>query len=98
MLGSRSRSNAETWPPGSPVSFDLTRNDIRQLFRRALATTGGNYRAVLQLFGMEPQDYKRLMNFLAAHDCAVDYREFRQPRADSHLDGFRERGHKRSAN
>jgi DNA-binding NtrC family response regulator len=80
------------------TSRDLTRNDIRQLFRRALATTGGNYRAVLQLFGMEPQDYKRLMNFLAAHDCAVDYREFRQPRADSHLDGFRERGHKRSAN
>jgi DNA-binding NtrC family response regulator len=62
------------------TSRDLTRNDIRQLFRRALATTGGNYRAVLQLFGMEQQDYKRLMNFLAAHDCAIDYREYRQPR------------------
>jgi DNA-binding NtrC family response regulator len=61
---------------------DLTRNDIRHLFRRALATTGGNYRAVLQLFGMEHQDYKRLMNFLAAHECAIDYREFRQPRAE----------------
>jgi transcriptional regulator with PAS, ATPase and Fis domain len=62
------------------TSRDLSRNDIRQLFRRALATTGGNYRAVLQLFGMEQQDYKRLMNFLAAHDCAIDYREYRQPR------------------
>jgi transcriptional regulator with PAS, ATPase and Fis domain len=73
------------------TSRDLTRNDIRQLFRRALATTGGNYRAVLQLFGMEPQDYKRLMNFLAAHDCAIDYREFRQPRVEALGDGTRDR-------
>ena len=70
---------------------DLTRNDIRQLFRRALAATGGNYRAVLQLFGMEPQDYKRLMNFLAAHECAIDYREFRQPRLDAQAEGSRDR-------
>jgi transcriptional regulator with PAS, ATPase and Fis domain len=80
------------------TSRDLTRNDIRQLFRRALATTGGNYRAVLQLFGMEPQDYKRLMNFLAAHDCAIDYREFRQPRVEHMTDSSHERGHKRSSN
>jgi DNA-binding NtrC family response regulator len=65
------------------TSRDLTRNDIRQLFRRGLAATGGNYRAVLQLFGMEQQDYKRLMNFLAAHECAIDYREFRQGRTDA---------------
>jgi transcriptional regulator with PAS, ATPase and Fis domain len=80
------------------TSRDLTRNDIRQLFRRALATTGGNYRAVLQLFGMESQDYKRLMNFLAAHDCAIDYREFRQPRVEQMTDSMRDRGPKRSTN
>jgi transcriptional regulator with PAS, ATPase and Fis domain len=57
---------------------DLTRADLRQLIRRALSATGGNYRAVVQLFGMDPQDYKKLLNFLAAHDCVVDYREFRQ--------------------
>ena len=73
------------------TSRDLTRNDIRQLFRRALATTGGNYRAVLQLFGMEAQDYKRLMNFLAAHECAIDYREFRQPRPEALAEGTRDR-------
>ena len=78
------------------TSRDLTRNDIRHLFRRALATTGGNYRAVLQLFGMEPQDYKRLMNFLAAHECAIDYREFRQPRAEAFGEMTRDRGGKRS--
>jgi len=79
------------------TSRDLTRNDIRQLFRRGLAATGGNYRAVLQLFGMETQDYKRLMNFLAAHDCAIDYREYRQARVET-PDAGRERGHKRSTN
>ena len=78
------------------TSRDLTRNDIRQLFRRALATTGGNYRAVLQLFGMETQDYKRLMNFLAAHECTIDYREFRQPRIEIHGEPGRDRGTRRS--
>jgi len=73
------------------TSRDLTRNDIRQLFRRGLATTGGNYRAVLQLFGLEQQDYKRLMNFLAAHDCSIDYREFRQPKLDGHPGAISER-------
>jgi hypothetical protein len=29
------------------------------------------------LFGLEAQDYKPLLNFLAAHDCMVDYRKFR---------------------
>jgi transcriptional regulator with PAS, ATPase and Fis domain len=64
------------------TSRDITRNDIRQLFRRGLAATGGNYRAVLQLFNMDQQDYKRLMNFLAAHECAIDYREFRPGRGE----------------
>jgi hypothetical protein len=33
---------------------------------------------------MEQEDYKRLLNFLAAHDCRVEAREFRPgARADS---------------
>jgi hypothetical protein len=32
---------------------------------------------MLRLFGMAPQDYKRFLNFLAAHNCNVDFREFR---------------------
>jgi hypothetical protein len=58
---------------------DITRHDVRQLLGLGLATTRGNYRAVLKLFGMPDSDYKRFMNFLAAHDCAADYREFRKP-------------------
>ena len=59
------------------LSRDMTRNDLRQLLRRGLTTTRGNYRAVLPLFGLPESDYKRFMNFLAAHDCVVDFREFR---------------------
>jgi DNA-binding NtrC family response regulator len=60
------------------TSRDLSRADLRQLIRRGLTATGGNYRALLRLFGLEQEEYKRLMNFLAAHECVVDYREFRQ--------------------
>ena len=55
----------------------MTRHDLRELVRRGLDATEGNYRLLLKVFGMPAQDYKRFMNFLAAHDCRVDFREFR---------------------
>jgi len=60
------------------ISRDITRADLRQLIRRGLAMSGGSYRGVIELFGMEQVDYKRLLNFLAAHDCRVEAREFRR--------------------
>jgi DNA-binding NtrC family response regulator len=59
------------------LSRDITRHDMRELVRRGLSTTRGNYRALLKLFGMPTNDYKRFLNFLAAHDCRADFREFR---------------------
>jgi transcriptional regulator with PAS, ATPase and Fis domain len=59
------------------ISRDITRHDIRQLVRRGLGVTRGSYRALLQLFGMPPEDYKRFMNFLGTHDCRAEFREFR---------------------
>jgi DNA-binding NtrC family response regulator len=59
------------------LARDITRHDMRSLVRKGLATTRGNYRALLRLFGLATQDYKRFLNFLAAHDCTVDFREFR---------------------
>jgi transcriptional regulator with PAS, ATPase and Fis domain len=59
------------------LSRDITRHDMRELVRRGLTTTRGNYRALLKLFGMSSQDYKRFLNFLAAHQCGADFREFR---------------------
>jgi transcriptional regulator with PAS, ATPase and Fis domain len=56
---------------------DLTRADLRHLVSRGLSATGGNYRALLRLFRVADADYKRLLNFLASHDCTVNFREFR---------------------
>jgi two-component system, NtrC family, response regulator AtoC len=59
------------------LARDITRHDIRELVRRGLGATQGNYRSLLKLFGMPARDYKRFLNFLAAHNCRVDFREFR---------------------
>ena len=61
------------------LNRDLTRHDLRELVRRGLAATRGNYQAVVRLFGMQGSDYKRFLNFLGTHDCVVDFREFRTP-------------------
>ena len=59
------------------MNRDITRHDLRELVRRGLSTTCGNYRALVKLSCMPTKDYKRFLNFLAAHDCRVDFREFR---------------------
>jgi DNA-binding NtrC family response regulator len=65
------------------LSRDITRHDMRELVRKGLTTTRGNYRALLKLFGMSNQDYKRFLNFLAAHDCGADFRAFRHGTAEA---------------
>ena len=73
---------------------------MRCLVRKGLATTRGNYRALLRLFGLNTADYKRFLNFLAAHECTVDFREFRHgsppplraPRLLPPLEGRGEKG------
>ena len=59
------------------LSRDITRHDIRELVRKGLITTCGNYRALVKLFGMPEGDYKRFLNFIATHDCGVDARIYR---------------------
>jgi DNA-binding NtrC family response regulator len=65
------------------LSRDITRHDMRELVRKGLTTTRGNYRALLKLFGIANQEYKRFLNFLAAHDCGADFRAFRHGTADA---------------
>ena len=59
------------------LARDITRHDLRELVRRGLRESRGRYKALLTLFGMSDRDYRRFMNFLAAHDCVVPFREFR---------------------
>ena len=65
------------------LNRDITRHDLRELLRRGLSATRGSYRAVIELFRIPASDYKRFMNFLATHDCRVDYREFRTAKNDT---------------
>ncbi len=62
------------------LSRDITRHDLREILRRGLLITHGNYRALLKLLGIDPADYKKFLNFLTTHECGVDYRSYRTGR------------------
>ncbi len=59
------------------MARDLTRDDVRHLVRVGLEQTRGNYKALVQLFNMEPQDYKRFLNFLRKYGCHMPFQRFR---------------------
>jgi len=65
------------------LNRDITRHDIRELVQRGLRMSRGNYRSLLRLFGMPPEDYKRFMNFLSTHGCRPEFREFRNGNGES---------------
>jgi DNA-binding NtrC family response regulator len=73
------KQGASFWEYVYPMFLarDITRNDLRELVKRGLQESRGRYKALLKLFGMPTRDYRRFMNFLAAHECGVEYREFR---------------------
>jgi transcriptional regulator with PAS, ATPase and Fis domain len=64
------------------MSRDITRHDMRELVRRGLSVSRGNYRGLLRLFGLPPSHYKRFMNFLTTHNCQTDFREFRNAKCE----------------
>jgi transcriptional regulator with PAS, ATPase and Fis domain len=59
------------------MSRDITRADVRRLVSEGLQQTRGNYKMLLELFNMDPRDYKRLLNFLRKHHCHVAFQQFR---------------------
>lgn len=59
------------------MARDLTREDVRHLVRVGLEQTRGNYKALVQLFNMDPQDYKRFLNFLRKYGCHMPFQRFR---------------------
>jgi DNA-binding NtrC family response regulator len=59
------------------MSRDLTRDDLRFLVRTGLEETRGNYKALVQLFNMPPNDYKRFLNFLRKYGCHMPFQRFR---------------------
>jgi transcriptional regulator with GAF, ATPase, and Fis domain len=73
------KQGASFWEYVYPMFLarDITRHDLRELVKRGLQDSRGRYKALLKLFGMSSRDYRRFMNFLAAHECGVEFREFR---------------------
>jgi DNA-binding NtrC family response regulator len=77
------RQGASFWEYVYPMflAHDITRDDLRELVRRGLRESGGRYTALLALFGISSRDYRRFLNFLGAHECAVARHESAAPRA-----------------
>jgi DNA-binding NtrC family response regulator len=56
---------------------DIPRDVVRDVVRRGLEDARGNYKVVAGLFNMNPQDYKKFVNFLRKHECQPPFKEFR---------------------
>jgi DNA-binding NtrC family response regulator len=75
------------------MSRDLSRDHLRAIVRAGLEQTQGNYRVLVELFNMQPGDYKRFLGFLRKHDCHIPFHAFRAVRvgrADRPADASRE--------
>src|SRR5262249_27780923 len=59
------------------MSRDLTRVDLRAIVKRGLESTSGNYKVLVELFNMKPEDYKRFLGFLHKYHCHVPFQQFR---------------------
>ena len=59
------------------MSRDLTRADVRALVKRGLESTSGNYKVLVELFNMKPDDYKRFLGFLRKYHCHMPFQQFR---------------------
>ncbi len=57
---------------------EITRGTLREVIRKGLEESRGNYRIVARMFNLESRDYKRFLNFLRKHDCQLPFKEFRQ--------------------
>ncbi len=57
---------------------EITRDNVRELIRKGLQESRGNYKIVARLFNMEPGDYKKFLNFLRKHECQLPFKEYRQ--------------------
>jgi transcriptional regulator with PAS, ATPase and Fis domain len=66
---------------GPFMSRDLTRADIRALVKRGLESTSGNYKVLVELFNMKPDDYKRFLGFLRKYHCHMPFQQFRSAAA-----------------
>jgi transcriptional regulator with PAS, ATPase and Fis domain len=73
------------------IARDLTRDDLRAVIRLGLERTSGNYKVLVELFNMRPEDYKRFLGFLRKYHCHMPFQQFRSAAAIRPVDGEREK-------
>jgi hypothetical protein len=56
---------------------EITRTNVREVIRKGLEDARGNYKIVVRLFNMPPEDYKKFLNFLRKHECQLSFKEYR---------------------
>jgi transcriptional regulator with PAS, ATPase and Fis domain len=56
---------------------EITRSSVRDVVRKGLQESRGNYKIVARMFNMGDQDYKKFLNFLRKHHCQPSFKEFR---------------------
>jgi len=56
---------------------EITRSNVRDIIKKGLQESRGNYKIVARIFNMQPHDYKRFLNFLRKHDCQVPFKDYR---------------------
>ena len=73
------RRGESFWTAAYPafMSRDMTREDLRGIIKLGLEETRGNYKMLVHLFNMEPNDYKRFLNFLRKHQCHMPFQTYR---------------------
>ena len=69
------------------ISRDLTRDDLRAVVTKGLERTSGNYKVLVELFNMRPEDYKRFLGFLRKYHCHMPFQQFRSAAARPPADG-----------
>ena len=62
-------------------AHDITRADLRMLIHLGLHHTRGNYRALISVFNLPANDYKRFQAFLFQHKCNLPFRSYRSGEA-----------------
>ncbi len=67
------------------MSRDLTRRELCAIVSRGLEQTRGSYKLLVQLFNMNPDDYKRLLSFLRKYECHMPFQKFRSVPARSEV-------------
>ena len=57
---------------------EISRTQVREVVRKGLEQSRGNYKIVARMFNMEDSEYKRFLNFLRKHDCQLPFKDYRQ--------------------